>query len=395
MNKPLVAAIALLVVAAAAGGGFWAGKSAVSASNDAGAGKPVGAPAKGGTGGSGGAGAGTAVETARVTMATLPESITAIGTLRSDESVSIRPEVSGRISEILFKEGQSVEKGAVLVRLDAAVQRAEAQQAEANLALAKSRVERARDLHVKNFISAQAKDDAENNYKVAQAAFDLANARLTRLDIRAPFSGIAGLRQVSAGDYVKDGQDIANLEGIDPLKVDFRVPEIFLKKVQVSQALQVSLDAIPQRTFAGRVVAINPLIDAAGRSIMVRATVKNAGFALRPGMFARVRLLTEARADAMTIPEQSLLPSGEDFFVFRVVDGRAARTKVEIGQRQAGIVEIVAGLKAEDVVVTAGQPKIRDGAAVKSVNQATDAGNASAQGIGGLPSPNGGGAKKS
>jgi membrane fusion protein (multidrug efflux system) len=356
MNRPLFAVIAFVVVAGALGGGYWLGRTAAPA------GAQAGGTAKAGPGAQA---AGTVVETASVALVPLPSSITAIGTLRSDESVSIRPEVSGRISEILFREGQGVERGEVLVRLDASVQMAEAKQAEANLALARSRVERARDLHAKNFISAQAKDEAESNFKVAQATHDLAQARLTKLEIRAPFSGIVGLRQVSAGDYVKDGQEIANLEGIDPLKVDFRVPEIFLKKVGVNQSLQVTLDALPDRIFGGRVYAIKPLVDAGGRALVVRATVKNSGAALRPGMFARVRLLTSDRSDALTIPEQSLVPSGDDFYVFRVVDGRAARTKVEIGQRQAGLVEIVAGLSAGDTVVTAGQTKIRDGASVK------------------------------
>ncbi len=322
---------------------------------------PQGAAAKPAPGGP----AGTLVEVARAKTTVLPGTITAIGTLRSDESVSIRPEVSGRISEILFREGQAIEQGAIMVRLDAAVQRAEAQQAEANLALAKSRLERARDLFSKNFISAQARDEAESNFKVAQAAYDLSAARLTKLEVRAPFSGIVGLRQVSAGDYIKDGQDVANLEGIDPLKVDFRVPEIYLKKVTVNQNLQITLDALPDTVFAGRVYAINPLVDAGGRAIVVRAIVKNAGQRLRPGMFARVRLLTEEKKETLTLPEQSIVPAGDEFFVFRVIDGRAVRTKVDIGLRAEGLVEITSGLKTDEMVVTAGQIKIRDGAPVK------------------------------
>lgn len=307
----------------------------------------------------------TVVEVVNVKVAPLPQTITAVGSLRSDEAVIIRPEVAGRISEIGFKEGQRVTKGSIIVRLDASVQRAELQQAEASLALAKSRIERSRDLHAKGFISSQARDEAESNYKVAQASYELSSARLTKLDIRAPFNGIAGLRLVSIGDYVKEGQDIVNIEEIDPLKVDFRVPEIFFKQVTNGQALEVTLDAFPNRTFNGRVLAINPLVDANGRSIVVRATVANADARLRPGMFARVRLITNDRADGMTIPEQALIPVGDEFFVFRVVDGRAMRGKVEIGQRKSGAVEIVRGLEKTDAVVIAGQNKIRDGAPVK------------------------------
>ncbi|MBL8519369.1 MAG: efflux RND transporter periplasmic adaptor subunit [Betaproteobacteria bacterium] len=361
MNKAVAVSLVTVALASALGAGYWMGRSGTPApaagASKAGAGP---AAAKGGPGA-----AGTPVEVTRATPTVLPSTITAIGSLKSDESVSIRPEVSGRISEILFREGQAVEQGAVLVRLDASVQRAEVQQAEANLSLAKTRLDRARDLFSKNFISAQARDEAESNFKVAQAAYDLSAARLTKLEIRAPFSGLVGLRLVSIGDYIKDGQDIANLEGIDTLKVDFRVPEVYLKKVNVDQGLQVTLDALPGATFTGRVFAINPLVDAGGRAIVVRAVVKNTDKRLRPGMFARVRLLTDDKRETLALPEQSLVPSGDEFYVFKVVDGRAVRTKVEIGQRQQGLVEIVGGLTAGEVIVTAGQIKIRDGAQVK------------------------------
>lgn len=307
----------------------------------------------------------TAVDAASVKLVPLSKAITAVGSLRSDETVIVRPEVSGRIAEIGFREGQQIAKGTTLIRLDQSIQRAELLQADANLALAKSRIERARDLHGKGFISSQARDEAESNYKVAQAAYELSAARLTKLEIRAPFGGVVGLRMVSVGDYVREGQDIVNLEAIELLKVDFRVPEIFLKEISVGQPLQLTLDAIPNKIYAGQVVAINPLLDANGRSVVVRAGVKNTGATLRPGMFARVSLLSSQVQNGLTIPEQALIPVGDDVFLYKIADGRALRTKVEIGQRTTGFAEIVRGLAAGDVVVIAGQPKLRDGAAVK------------------------------
>jgi membrane fusion protein, multidrug efflux system len=355
---PLIA-VAATLLALVGGGAFWMGKkqgetpatTTVSVANP---------PAK-----TDAQGSGTVVEAVPVKTSSLAQGITAVGSLRSDESVVIRPEVAGRIAEILFQEGKPVRKGATLVRFDASVQRAELQQAEANLNLNKNKLDRAIDLQKKGFISSQAKDEAENNFRVAEASYDLASAKLTKLEIKAPFSGTVGLRSVSVGDYIRDGQDIANLEALDPLKVDFRVPEIFLKQVASGQSLQVNLDAFPNQAFEGKVLAINPLLDANGRSIVIRAVVKNADARLRPGMFARVRLLTSNVQDAMTIPEQALLPQGEEFYVFRVADGRASRVKVEIGQRREGVVEILRGIAKDDVIVTAGQLKIRDGAAVK------------------------------
>jgi membrane fusion protein (multidrug efflux system) len=391
MKKPVLGTLAVLAVALAAFGGYWFGHRdapGVAATPAA------QAPGKAGPGGGGGppGGGGVSVNVVKVATAKLPTSITAVGSLRSDESVTVRPEVAGRIAEILFQEGQRVTKGALLVRLDPSINEAELQQARANLKLAKSKFDRAVDLAKSNFISGQARDEAENNLRVAEAAVQLADAKLAKTRIVAPFSGIIGLRSVSRGDYVKEGQDIVNLESIDPLKVDFRVPEIYLRQVQVGQALQVSLDALREATYEGRVFAINPLVDAAGRSIVIRAQVKNQDAALRPGMFARVRLITSDSQDTLVVPEQVIVPQGDEQYVFRVQDGKAVRVKVVVGQRREGQVEIVSGLTAGDVVVSAGQLKLRDGVPVTILDAN---GAAAAASAGPPPKANGAPAPKS
>ena len=369
MNKAAISVVVIAVVLAAAGGGYWFGAKRGMPSPVAGGpgGPGAAAPAqgKGGPGAPAGGPPPTAVEAARVATVAMPQTITAVGSLRSDESVTLRPETAGRISAITFQEGQRVTKGAPLVKLDPAIPQAEVQQARANLTLAKAKFDRAVDLAKRSFISGQAKDEAENNLKVAEAALQLAEAKLAKTEIKAPFSGIIGLRSVSVGDYVKEGADLVNLEAIDPLKVDFRVPETYLRLVQVGQSLQVALDAMPGSTFDGRVVAVNPLVDAAGRSVVIRAQVRNQDTTLRPGMFARVRLITREQADAIVVPEQALMPQGNEQYVFKVVDGKVARTKVEAGQRRDGKVEVVAGLAPGDTVVTAGHLKLRDGVAVR------------------------------
>ena len=371
MKKLLVVAGGFAGFLLVGGLGYWIGKTHSDSgfSNDAAA-IASRTAAKTPAVGTGASGAGIVVEVTKVKAVRMAQGLTAVGSLRSDESVTIRPEVSGRISEIGFREGQRVDTGATLIRFDASVQRAELEQADANLGLSKSRLERSRDLFTKGFISAQARDEAESNFKVAQATYDLSQARLTKLEIKAPFSGIVGLRMVSIGDYVKDGQDIVNLESIDPLKVDFRIPETYLKQVAVGQSLQITLDAFQNQTFQGKVFAINPLVDINGRSIVIRAMVKNTEARLRPGMFARVRLLFSDDHDSVAIPEQSLIPVGDEQYLFKVVDGRAQRFKVDIGQRREGQVEVLQGLTAGDVVVTAGQLKLRDGSPVKIADDA-------------------------
>lgn len=387
MKKNLVVAGAFVGLFVIGGGGYWIGKTQSGANplnNATAAGSQPNAKA-------GTASAAIMIEATKVKSVRMAQGLTAVGSLRSDESVTIRPEVAGRISEFGFREGQRVAKGATLIRFDTSVQRAELDQAEANLGLSKSRLERSRDLFTKGFISAQARDEAESNFKVAQATYDLSQARLTKLEIKAPFSGIVGLRTVSVGDYVKDGQDIVNLEEIDPLKVDFRIPEIYLKQVAVGQALQITLDAFANQTFQGKVFAINPLVDTNGRSIVIRAMVKNTEARLRPGMFARVRLLFSDERDSVAVPEQSLIPVGDEQYLFKVIDGRAQRFKVDIGQRREGQVEVLKGLTAGDVVVTAGQLKLRDGVQVKITDEKSDDKGESKSALDNAkPSPSGG-----
>jgi membrane fusion protein (multidrug efflux system) len=355
----------LAVAAVAAGGGDWYGARQVAQSGASAT--PAPSAAKGGKS-DGNAQEATVVEVSRVAAASLPQTITAVGSLRSDESVTLRPEIAGRITEILFDEGRPVTKGDLLVRLDQSVTQAEARQARANLTLARAKYERSVDLARRNFISGQAKDEARNNLEIAASALALAEARLRKTEIRAPFSGIIGLRAVSTGDYVREGQDMVSLQAIDPLKVDFRVPETFLTQVAVGQSVEVSLDALPGKTYEGKVFAVDPLVDAAGRAVVIRAQVRNQDTAMRPGMFARVTLITSQDRNALVLPEEALVPQGSEQFVFRVVDSRAERVKVTTGHRRDGKVEIVTGLAKDDIVVIAGQLKLRDGVLVRAAN---------------------------
>jgi len=363
MKNALTGALVALGILAAAAGGYWYGAvrhrppapgAATPAANPPAKSVPAQSSA-----------AALPVEVTKAGTVMLPQTITAVGSLRSDESVTLRPEVAGRITAILFQEGQRVTKGATLVRLDAAINLADVQQVRANLALAKSKYERAVDLSGRNFISSQARDEAKNNFEVAQAALALAEAKLAKTELTAPFSGIIGLRVVSEGDYVKEGADLVNLEAIDPIKVDFRVPETFMRDVQVGQAVVVALDALPGKTYDGRIIALNPLIDAGGRALVIRAQVRNQDTALRPGMFARVALITRAEKESLVLPEEALVPQGTEQFVFRVVDGKAVRAAVKTGQRRDSKVEILSGVNKDDMVVIAGQVRLRDGVSVR------------------------------
>jgi membrane fusion protein (multidrug efflux system) len=302
------------------------------------------------------------VEVVKVTVREIVDDVSAVGTLVSNESVILRPEVAGRVAAIRFRDGVAVKKGDVLVELDAAVQSAEARQAQAELSLAKANADRVEDLFARQFVSVSARDEAASRLEVARANAELAQARLNRTRIRAPFDGIVGIRKVNVGDYVRDGDALINIEDIAVLKLDFRLPEIYLGRLRPGQQLEVTSDVVPGVVFPAEVEAIDPLVDADGRAVLLRARLANDEDRLRPGVFARVRLIVERRDNVMLIPEAALIPMpGRTQHVFRISEGVAQRVGVRIGMRRATEVEIVEGLSPGDMVVAAGQFKLRDG----------------------------------
>ena len=314
------------------------------------------------------------VKVAAVRSGTISEEISAVGTLLANESVIIRPEREGRIATIHFTEGQVVRKGEKLVSLDTAEIEAQLAAITSEANLNRSRLKRAEELHEKKFISAQALDDAREGMNQSAARQAEVKARLEKSTVLAPFEGVTGLRQVSPGAYVKAGQDVARLEGIGTLKLDFRVPELYLGKIKAGQEVQVRMDAFVTETFRGEIYAIEPAVDEQTRTVLLRARVPNPGARLKPGMFARVVLVLEVRENALILPEQALVPQGKERFVYRLADGKAQMTKIELGLRRPGEVEVLKGLAAGDTIIVDGQLRLRDGAAVTVLADKPEAG---------------------
>lgn len=306
-----------------------------------------------------GGSAGVMVEAVPVTIGTISREITAVGTLRSAEAVIIRPEIAGRIHSVGFEEGGSIAKGEVLVKLDDSILAADLEEARANLALSKANAERATSLASRGAGTQRARDEADAKLRVDQARIEQARARLDKTVITAPFAGIVGLRSISPGAYVQPGQDIVNLEAIDPIQVDFRIPEIFLAHLREGLKVAVTADSHPGRAFPGMVTAIDPAVDAMGRAALVRARLDNSDKALRPGQFVRLVLTVSESVDAITVPEEAIVPRGQKMTVIRIIDGKAQPAPVTTGARRDGMVEITQGLAPGDVVVTAGQMKLR------------------------------------
>lgn len=359
-SKFLYPAIALIGMAAASGVAWWYQKAPASVSAQGGGQAPpaVARP--------------VTVEVSRVQVMKISDDAQSVGSLRSRQGVVLRPEVSGRITALNFRDGERVRKGQLLVQLDDQLPLAQVKQSEAELSIARANHKRNQELLAQNFISQRSVDESAANLEVAQAKLALAQATAARLKILAPFDGIAGIRNVNVGDYLKDGTDIVNLEDIDTVYVDYRLPERFQSQVRPGQRAVVELDALPGRTFEARVQAVDPLIDANGRSIGVRASIANTRLLLRPGMFARVTTVFGVRDKARVVPEEAIVPQGGKQYVIKLVQGAdrdslvSQRVEVKVGIRRPGQVEIVEGLKEGDTVVTAGQQRLqRDGSTVK------------------------------
>lgn len=304
------------------------------------------------------------VEAVQAVVAAVNDEATAVGSLQSNEAVVIRSEIAGRIATINFKEGRAVSAGDLLFSLDASEYQAQLAQSSAAVKLTEMNYNRAKDLREKSLISQQEYDDTSAKLEEARAKLAVDQSRLEKSSIRAPFTGVLGVRNVSPGAYIKPGEDLVMLEDIDPIKVEFRIPETYASQVSSGQPIAVRVDAYPGEIFNGKVFVIDTRMDAQTRTMVLRGRIPNAKRILRPGMFARVALILATRSNALVVPEQALVPVGGDQFVYRVIDGKAVQTRVEPGRRMDGKVEIKSGVNAGDTVVTAGQMKIRDGAPV-------------------------------
>lgn len=306
-----------------------------------------------------------AVEAVPVRKGEVERSWSAVGSLRADESVIIRPEIAGRITSIGFEEGQQVEKGSLLFQLDDSVNRAQIAQAQANVVLSTRNAKRAEELFARQLIATSDRDAATAALDADTAALRLARAQADKTVIRAPFSGRIGLRSAAVGDYVNPGQDLVVLEDLDRIKLEFRLPELALSDTQPGQSIQVELDAYPGEAFAAELYAIDSRIAGDTRSFAARALLDNADGRLRPGLFARVRLVVERKAQALIVPEQAVQVRGAQAFVYVVQDGRAMEREIRIGERRDGELEVLSGLKGDEQIVVRGLQSLRNGIAVK------------------------------
>jgi membrane fusion protein, multidrug efflux system len=309
------------------------------------------------------------VEIMKVQFDSLQQDLTAIGTLSADPGIIVRPEIAGRIVSIYFKSGDTVKVGTPLIELSSEIIRAQLAEYQATLNLDKLAFERASKLYQTRTVSKADYDQAQANLLASQAKVDGTNAAIRQTKIIAPFSGRLGLKAVNIGDYISTGQSIVSLNSLDPINVDFSIPEVYLSKITVGQSVQIHSDAYPNENFAGKVNAIESLINASSRTVSLRASIANKDGKLLPGAFVEVRLITGVKPKVILIPQSSVVYAADGNYVYSVVNGKAVKTLIELGEKDAKNVEVNKGLKAGDVIVTVGQLKIQEGSPVIPVKK--------------------------
>jgi membrane fusion protein, multidrug efflux system len=305
------------------------------------------------------------VEVAVARRDTVIDAIAATGQVEAVQAIELRPDIEGRILEILFREGSEVGKGTALFRIDDAELQAQVKRAQADRDLADQSLARTRDLMQQKASSQADLERAEATARSMDASLDLLKVRLERTTVRAPFGGVVGQRYVSLGDYVTTSTRLASLQTVDPERVGFQVPERYASQLHRGQTIAFQVAALRGHTFNGTVDFIDPVVMLPGRTITVKALVPNPKHELQPGMFVEVRLATAERPDAVVIPEDAIVSlQGGNTVVWVVKDGKATRRAVTIGVRSPGFVEVVDGVEAGEQVVVGGVERLGEGSPV-------------------------------
>lgn len=298
------------------------------------------------------------------------ENIYAVGTLLPYERVIIRPEMSGKIIEVDFKEGSLVKKNQVLIKFDARLAEAKHKNATANLQNAKLNVQRLEAS--KGSASAQQLDSARTAKLQAEAELEMAVVEVDRTILKAPFKGRMGLINQFVGSYIQNGSDLTTIVNTEKLKLEFNLPERLAHTVKVDQPLQFSVDNFPKKKFTAEIYALSPEIEQEGRSLTVRALYENQDDALLPGMFSRISLEIPLGYNVIIVPEEAVFSSEGKQYVYKVVekDGQfsAKLTEIVLGDRSSYAVEVIHGLKNGDRIVKVGQARLRDGSVINPVD---------------------------
>lgn len=307
---------------------------------------------------------GIPVEVIKVAATELNNTINVTGSILANESVELASELTGKISKIYFREGDKVQKGDVLVRIDDEELRAQLEKLKYTKRLYEEVEGRMAQLLERDAISQEEYDIALTESRTSAADIKVLEAQIAKATIRAPFTGVIGLRYVSEGSYISPSVRIANLYSVEPAKVEFSVPGRYVQIVGAGDQIRFLTEG-DSELFTGEVYAIEPQIDPVTRTLLVRALSPNKDRKLIPGQFVRITLTLDNKQNAIMVPTMSIIPDADEHLVFLVRDGKAVSQKVNIGFRGAQDVEVISGLSAGDSVIVAGIQQVRDQSAVR------------------------------
>lgn len=289
------------------------------------------------------------------------DAVRATGRIEAVQAVELRPDEEGRVTELLFREGQAVAAGTPLLRIDDAMLRAQAERAAADRDLARQQLERVRRLRAENAASPADLERGEAAARSAEAALAMLQLQVERTTVRAPFAGVVGQRFISAGDYVTSATRLLTIQTMDPQRAVIEVPERHAAQLRPGQTVEFTVAAHPERVFRAQVDFIDPVVQDQSRTIVVKARASNPDHLLKPGMFIEARLATATRPNAVVVPEDAIQPLRTANVVWAVVDGKASRRVVHLGARAQGVVEIVSGVAAGESVVVGGLERMAEG----------------------------------
>lgn len=315
-----------------------------------------------------------------VSQRDIPVALEAVGNLRAVREVTLSPEVAGRVSALYFEAGRQVGAGALLVQLFDGPERADRRAAQAKAAFAAKQVARSQELAPTGAEPREMLEQRRADRDQAAAAVQQIDARLTQKQVRAPFAGVLGLRQVNLGQYLNPGDAVATLTALDTLFVDFALPQQELHRLKPGSTVIVTSDAWPGRRFTARVNAIEPKISEDTRNVTVQARLPNPDRALRPGMYVTAALELPVQPGALLVPATAIQTSaqGDSIIVIRGrnarVGGKAEIVPVQTGRRVGNDVVVTGGIRPGDVIVTEGQLRVQPGAEVKVATPARQGG---------------------
>ncbi|MGC9458392.1 efflux RND transporter periplasmic adaptor subunit [Vibrio genomosp. F10] len=297
--------------------------------------------------------------------------IEAIGFIEPNQGVTIANETNGVIDKITFDSGTQVEEGQSLVLLDSEVEIANFKSTKARLPAAEAKYKRYQGLYKKGSISKEAYDDAEANYYSLSADLESLKASIDRREIKAPFSGVVGIRNVYLGQYLQAGTDIVRLEDTSIMRLRFTVPQADISRIGLNQTVDIFVDSYPEKTFKGSISAIEPAVSVQSGLIQVQADIPNNDGQLRSGMFARANIILPTLENQIVIPQTAITYTlyGDNVYVVSEEDGvqRVKQHVVKIGERSADIAHVLEGIKDGDMVVTTGQVRLSNDAKVRIV----------------------------